>query len=243
MKDLFLKPEVGRGAWGAHWFRNIGWARYRSSNGSVVSLDDILDLVIRRSKSQDQILQELLNNHPSIADLAQDSLLVFRVFTCIDRTGEPVVTHAMLRVLSKLEPGWHGTEEFAAPVDLVTGTLGLMCGDQHYGPADWYEAHPVTGAQVAGRVIEHWAEIEELALSGHRVFQDRMLLGWGFDDRRSGPDRGQRLSRHRVSATCPPQADRGQSARRDPDLSDRTDVRDGLRDRSAIATSGLCRQI
>jgi hypothetical protein len=185
--DLFLKPEIGRGAWGAHWFRNVGWARYRSSNGSVVSLDDILDLVARRSKAQGQILQELLNNHPSIADLAQDSLLVFRVFTCIDRFGEPVVTHAMLRALSKLEPGWHGSEEFAAPVDLVTGTLGLMCGDQHYGPTDWYEAHPVTGAQVAGRVIEHWPEIEELALSGHRVFRDRMLLGWDVALTTGGP--------------------------------------------------------
>src|SRR5256885_782376 len=66
-KDLFLKPELGRGARGARWFRNLGPARYRSSNGTVVSLDDILDLVVRRSRFQGQILQELLNNHPSIA--------------------------------------------------------------------------------------------------------------------------------------------------------------------------------
>jgi hypothetical protein len=153
----------------------------------VVSLDDILDLVARRSKAQGQILQELLNNHPSIADLAQDSLLVFRVFTCIDRFGEPVVTHAMLRVLSKLEPSWHGTEEFAAPVDLATGTLGLMCGDQHYGPLDWYETHPVTGAPVDGRAVAQWEEIQELAIAGHRALADRMLLGWDVALTTNGP--------------------------------------------------------
>jgi hypothetical protein len=186
-KDLFLKPEVGRGARGALWFRNLGPARYRSSHGTVVSLDDILDLIVRRSKLQGQILQELLNNHPCIADLARDSLLVFRVFTCMDSFGEPIVTHAMLRVLSKLEPSWRGTEEFAAPVDLATGTLGLMCGDQHYGPTDWYETHPVTGAQVDGRVIAHWEDIQELALAGHRVFADRMLLGWDVALTTAGP--------------------------------------------------------
>jgi hypothetical protein len=177
-RDLFLKPEKGRGACGAHWFRNIGQARYRSSSGTAVSLDDILDLMARRSVFQPQILQELLNNHSSIADLARDSLMVFRVFTCIDRSGEPTVTHAMLRVLSKLEPSWRGTEEFAAPVDLQTGQLGLMCGDQHYGPTDWYAHHPITGAQVQGRIIAQWDEIRDLALAGHRAFADRMLLGW-----------------------------------------------------------------
>ncbi len=167
-KDLFLKPEEGRGARGALWFRNVGPARYRSSSGAVVSLG-------RHPGSRRPALEArgpdsagALNNHPSIADLARDSLLVFRIFTCMDAFGEPVVTHAMLRVLSKLEPGWHGTEEFAAPVDLDTGRLGLMCGDQHYGPTDWYPIHPVTGAPVDGRVIAHWEDLQELALSGHR---------------------------------------------------------------------------
>jgi hypothetical protein len=186
-KDLFLKPEMGRGARGARWFRNIGPARYRSSSGRVVSLDDILNLMARRSMFQSQILQELLDNHAGIADLAKDSLMVFRVFTCIDRSGEPTVTHAMLRVLSKLEPTWRGTEEFAAPVDLATGRLGLMCGDQHYGPTDWYARHPITGAEVNGRIIAQWDGIRDVALAGHRAFADRMLLGWDIALTTDGP--------------------------------------------------------
>ena len=113
--------------------------------------------------------------------------MVFRIFTCIDRFGQPVATHAMLRILCKLEPSWNRRDEYAAPVDLITGELGLMCGDKQFGPTDWFENHPVTGSPVTGRIVQHWAEIRDLAIAGHRVFADRMLLGWDVALTPDGP--------------------------------------------------------
>jgi hypothetical protein len=176
--DLFLKPELSRGARGAFWFKRVGSASYRAIGGRRMSLAAVLELAARRSVTKDQLLQEALQNHPCLSGLARDSLIVFRVFTCIDEAGQPVVTHAMLRVLSKLEPAWRRKDEYAAAVDLVTGVLGPMCGDTSYGPSDWTDWHPITGARVTGRQIERWGDICETALAGHRAFTDRILLGW-----------------------------------------------------------------
>ena len=186
-RDLFLKPEISRGSRGALWLQHIGNDRYLSGDGREMDLDAVLDLVAHRSKAKVQLLQARLVNHRSLADLATDSLIVFRIFTCMDRFGQPVATHAMLRTISKLEPSWHRIDEYAAPVDLVTGELGLMCGDKQFGPTDWYETHPVTGAQVKGRIVQYWSDIRDLAVAGHRVFDDRMLLGWDVALTPDGP--------------------------------------------------------
>lgn len=185
--DLFLKPELSRGARGAFWFKRSGSGFYRSIGGKRMSLSAVLELAARRSAKRCQLLQESLENHPSLSGLARDSLIVFRVFTCIDESGQPVVTHAMLRVLSKLEPAWRRKDEYAAAVDLSTGVLGPMCGDKSYGPHDWYDTHPITGARVNGRHIERWGDICEVALAGHRAFADRILLGWDVALTTDGP--------------------------------------------------------
>lgn len=186
-RDLFLKPEISRGARGALWLKYLGDERYLAGDGRKLTLDEVANLVAQSSKTQAQMLQVELHNHQCIADLARDSLIVFRVFTCIDRFGQPVPTHAMLRTISKLEPSWNREDEYAAPVDLATGELGLMCGDKAFGPTDWFERHPVTGAQVKGRIVEHWDAIRDLAVAGHRVFADRMLLGWDVALTPDGP--------------------------------------------------------
>jgi hypothetical protein len=186
-RDLFLKPEISRGARGALWLRYLGDERYLAGDGREMSLDGFLDLVAEHSKTQAQMVQVALRNHESLADLAEDSLIVFRIFTCMDRFGQPVATHAMLRTIAKLEPNWHREDEYAVPVNLVTGELGLMCGDKQFGPDDWFETHPVTGAQVKGRIVQHWDAIRDLAVAGHRIFADRMMLGWDVALTPDGP--------------------------------------------------------
>jgi len=97
------------------------------------------------------------------------------------------VTHAMLRNLAKLEPDWHTTEEFAAAIDIDTGRLGLMCGDRNMAPDAWWERHPKTGAPIAGRIIQNWPAVAELAARAHRVFNGRMIIGWDLALTPDGP--------------------------------------------------------
>lgn len=133
------------------------------------------------------LLQPMLRNHPGIADLAAQSLVTLRVITAFTPDEQPVVTHAMLRSISKLEPAWPGSEEYAAPVEIASGRLGAMCGDTAIGPQHWYGVHPVTRAPVTGRIVPRWPEIRALAVRAHRVFADRVIVGWDIALTPEGP--------------------------------------------------------
>jgi hypothetical protein len=139
------------------------------------------------SSKRDLLLQPMLVNHPAIADLAEESLIALRAITCMDPSGTPIITHAMLRVISKLEPNWHSKREHAARIDLHSGRLGQMCNDKDLWPGRWSDDHPVTGARVAGRLLPGWPDVRVLAVGAHQVFADRMLVGWDIALTPSGP--------------------------------------------------------
>ena len=177
-QDLFVKPEQGRGA--------IGARKFIADQGAV-DLALRLKRIARASRLAPLIVQPLLKNHPALDDLAGEALVTIRVFTCVDALGVPVVTHAMLRSIAKLEPDWPTSEEFAAPIDLATGRLGPMCSDSRFGPDDRTDHHPMTGAPVAGRTVPLWTAIHALALAAHQVFADRLLIGWDIALTQDGP--------------------------------------------------------
>jgi hypothetical protein len=181
--DLFVKPEHGRGAVGAQGYRRRpaqGHAGgcYGIGDYASISQEALLQGLAWRSRIRPHIIQPLLRNHPDLADLADHALVTLRLITCMDEAGHPVVTHAMLRSVTKLEPDWATAEEYAAPIDLATGQLGVMCGDSVFGPQHRYDFHPVTCARVTGRIVPLWPEVHDLAIRAHRVFADRLLLGF-----------------------------------------------------------------
>jgi hypothetical protein len=45
----------------------------------------------------------------------------------------------------------------------------------------------MTGAAVAGRVVPLWPAIDALARAAHRVFADRLLVGWDIALTPEGP--------------------------------------------------------
>lgn len=176
--DLFVKPRRGKGARGTTLLTRIGQDLYLLPDGRRTSLDAYLGDLARASHGADYLVQPRLVNHADIADLADQSLIVIRVITCLDAAGQPQVTHGMLRVIGKLEPAWRDATEYAAPIDLSTGRLGAMTGDKLAGALDWHDFHPVTGAPVQGRQLGQWPAVRDAALGAHRAFTDRILLGW-----------------------------------------------------------------
>jgi len=185
--DLFVKPVRGRGAVATRSYRRLDNGRYRSADGAVTTRAALLARIAAESEHRPLMLMRKFANHPEIADLALQSLITFRVFTCHDAAGEPVVTHAMLRTLSKLEPEWRTEEEFAAAIDLGSGRLQAMCGDANMAPDAWWDRHPKTGAPVSGRVIAHWPDLAALAIRAHRTFSGRMIVGWDLALTPEGP--------------------------------------------------------
>ena len=186
-RDLFVKPVRGKGAAGTSAYRFQPPAAYIDSEGQLLTRRDLGFWVGWLSLEEPMMVMPHLRNHPEIADLADQSAITFRVFTCIGPNEDPVVTHAMLRTLAKLEPDWGSDAEFAAAVDLATGRLGPMCSDTDLRPQSWWRRHPKTGAPVEGRVIANWAAIAELAQRAHLAFRHRLVIGWDIVLTPEGP--------------------------------------------------------
>lgn len=188
-RDLFCKPQKGCGAVGTLTFRYLSSEIWQGQEGIVLGLADLHREVASMCGNRPMLVQPRLRNHEEVADLAVDSLVTFRVVTCLADAGEPEVTLAMLRVLAKLETSWPQAtdEEYAAPIDLSMGTLGLFTGDSMKTSPLRHEVHPLTGASVLGREIRHWPEVKSLALRAHRCFRTRSIIGWDIALTPDGP--------------------------------------------------------
>jgi hypothetical protein len=197
---LFVKPAISKGARGTEVFITLRGealtsdAQFLSSDGDVLSTADLSTRLAARSAAADDkqggqmlLVQERLENAPSVARYAGASLVVIRVITCLDGNGIAHVTHGMLRILSKLEPGWPSAAEYGAPVDLATGELGRLASDKREDALDFFDHHPVTGARVAGARLPEWPDVKELALRAHAVFDDRFVIGWDIAVTPDGP--------------------------------------------------------
>ena len=179
-RNLFVKDRKGRGGIGTLNYERVAPFLYRDDRGTMLGLDAVFDRLRRVSAARDLIVQPKLANHPSIASLADKSLIVFRVVTCLDRRGEPQVTHGILRILRRFEPAWPDSpdDDWGCAINLQTGVLGMMTGDAPATCTKWFADHPVTGERVYGRRLEGWHEIAQTALEAHRIFDDRVLVGW-----------------------------------------------------------------
>ncbi|MDY0884115.1 sugar-transfer associated ATP-grasp domain-containing protein [Dongia soli] len=62
------------------------------------------------------------------------------------------------------------------PIDLKTGVLGPLTGDQGYMLVSHMERHPATGCQVSGRHLPFWNEMVQLAKRTHQAFAGRAIM-------------------------------------------------------------------
>jgi hypothetical protein len=186
-RDLFVKITRGSGTFGARSYRWLGDGRYAATDGTTFDREALFKELAESSKRRPLIVNHWLHNHPEIADLATESLLTFRIFTFLDAAGEPHVTHAFMRIMSKLEPTWKTIEEYGSKIDIDTGRMNRMCADRDLAPDAWWDIHPKTGAQVTGRVISGWPAIADLAVAGHREFAHWAVIGWDLAWTPEGP--------------------------------------------------------
>ncbi len=191
-RDLFVKRRRGRGAHSSASYWRTAPFEYRDDEDRPVTLDQITEALQRRSKGPKRerlMLMPLLHNHPGIADLADVSLITFRMITCLDEQLRPVLTNAYLRSMTKLEPNWDvgWIEEYGASIDLETGALGRITGDKPPCLSEWFDRHPVTGAAVTGRIVPCWPELAALSVRAHRLVPERVMIGWDFAITPDGP--------------------------------------------------------
>jgi len=188
-RDLFVKRRRSRGTRGVATYRRIGVFQYLNDERRSITLDQLFSELLRRSRSERLIAQPFLYNHPMIADLASEALIVFRLLTCLDETLRPVLTNGYLRLMAKLEPTWDvgPIQEFIAPIDLETGALGQITGDQPECLSEWFDHHPINGTRIVGRIVPLWTDLAQLAVMAHSMFPERVLIGWDIALTAEGP--------------------------------------------------------
>jgi hypothetical protein len=188
--DIFCKRQRGKGAIGAEAFRFFAPNQFRDRSGRIHTLEQLIPYLRQGSAGKSILIQRWLQNHVAIRDLAHDSLITFRVVTCMNERDDIEVTDAMLRVLADLEPRWKPAAidgEFAAPIDIATGRLGLLTGDNMRTCCKRYRNHPITNAKVNDRVIEQWPAIAAMAKRCHAAFPHRLMIGWDIALTPHGP--------------------------------------------------------
>jgi len=186
-QDIFVKPADSKGSKDCELFRAVAPGQYIDGVGRSFDWPALSTHLAGRSRERPLIVQRLLKNHPDMAPLAGESVLAIRMITCWDRRGEAILAYAMLRIIPKLELEWALESELGAAVDRDTGRLGQMTGDKVNQLLNWWDNHPVTGAQVNGRIVPHWTEAKRIVLAAQRATRGRYLVGWDVAITPDGP--------------------------------------------------------
>lgn len=184
--DLFCKPQKGLGAKGTAVFRAAGPDQFINEAGEVIPLSGVEKTLQGMGT---MLVQKRLSNHPAIADMARDSLLTVRVISCRNERDEPEVCLAMLRLLAVLERDRSDLPdgEYATPIQLETGVLGMLAGDEMKTSPFRSAVHPATGRVVAGRILPEWDAVKALALKLHGALPHRVVVGWDIAVTPDGP--------------------------------------------------------
>jgi hypothetical protein len=177
--DLFVKPRSGSGGHRMERWDAIGGSRYRDAGGQILTRDELMARLARRSLRDDYLVQPRLANHPALDDIANGALATVRLLTCRDEQGRPEPVKAAFRMAigNQVVDNFH-QGGLATAVDFATGEIGIA-SDLGIRPAvGWRDTHPVSGARFAGRILPHWPEVVALAVRAHEAFPGRIIVGW-----------------------------------------------------------------
>jgi hypothetical protein len=154
-----------------------------------VSAEALLTHLQKRAKCCATIVQKRIAPHAALADLTTGALPTVRITTCLNERGEPEVVGGVFRMAiggNRTVDNLHAGG-IASNVSLDDGTLSRASDLGMNARLGWLDRHPDTNAPVAGRALPMWSETKALAIRAHRVFADRVLVGWDIAMTDDGP--------------------------------------------------------
>lgn len=139
--------------------------------------------------NREYLFQELIEPHPSLAEVGGDRLCSVRVVVILEETG-PRILGATLKVPT----GANITDNFArgesgnlmAEVDVGEGTAERIVGK---GPSDFepVACHPDTGVPFGRLGIPEWTPLVEVVLRGAPAFPRLRYQHWDVAVSAKGP--------------------------------------------------------
>ena len=135
----------------------------------------------------DFIVQEVVDQHPRLAQINPHCLNTVRIITLLTRDNEVEILAAMLRMSS----GMARIDNFSLGgivigLDIETGRLkgpGLLKS----GYEQRLTAHPLTGAVFEDLQVPYWKEVKETAVKAQKAFSELKAIGWDLAVTPAGP--------------------------------------------------------
>lgn len=197
--DIFIKPARGKGGRGCEKWVFTGRG-YKSPAGRELSAgglhEHVLDLARRRGR---YLIQECLANHAALHDLSP-GLTSLRITSCRTENADFEVTNATLKIAFSSEAAVDNFHRGGgiAKVDVATGILSSASDSWQNRPCVWHKTHPANGAKIEGRTLPLWPETVDVVVRAHRLFPDRIMLGFDV----AITDRGPVLIEGNVQSGC-----------------------------------------
>jgi Sugar-transfer associated ATP-grasp len=143
------------------------------------SLEQLMD---RLRGFGDSVIEEFVSQHPTLAGFFPKTTNTLRALTLKDvDTGQPFIAAAILRIGSERSLPVDNWEKggLSAPIELSTGQLGAAARfDPRERRLTRHDAHPESGARVAGVLLPFWTEVCKGLLEVCRALPFLRYVGW-----------------------------------------------------------------
>jgi hypothetical protein len=188
-RNLFFKPLSGRGGRGCERWLYQGDGSYRDQNGTILSAAELMARTKQNAAAQTMLVQEAMRAHEELRELAVNVLTSCRIMSVKNERGGFEATHAVFKSSTKREAIVDNFHKggVVSRVDIKTGRLGPASDAGVGEPCVWYDAHPLTGAQIKDRILPQWQETIDLVCKAHAAFPDRITVGWDVAITDQGP--------------------------------------------------------
>jgi hypothetical protein len=148
-----------------------------------LDVDSLTDWM--RSEGFD-LVEEFLQQHPSLQSLSPSGVNTVRVFTLIDSQGQYNVLGCRLRISVDSPVDNLAAGNLAAPIDEATG---VVCGPGVYSDITRKPepSHPVTGIPVEGFQLPFWLDTLDLIKKASLQHPENRSIGWDVVITPDGP--------------------------------------------------------
>jgi len=145
------------------------------------------DIVSFMENNGFDLAEEFINQHPDLMKLSPSGVNTIRIITQLNADNEVELLGARLRISENCPVDNMASGNFAAPIDIDTGTVN---GPGVYSDItkEDVDIHPVTGVPVVGFRIPLWPEIIAMAKKAALIEPANRSVGWDIAVTEKGPE-------------------------------------------------------
>lgn len=138
---------------------------------------DQLDALYEELKDEQALLEELIEQHPVLAEFNPSSVNTLRVVTLLGPNDEVRLMTSNLRLGNgedRFADNFHHNG-IAALLDVESGKVVSRGVDKNL---NYYRVHPLSGKEITGFTVPNWQMVTELVTRAAKVVPEVRYVGW-----------------------------------------------------------------